>query len=93
MLNVSFSIFQRTRPIFQPCPVGTTSVLADITSDSFRRYASTQAEEGLSSDRATALAEDQTGKLWVGTDGGGLNRLEAATGRFERFRLEWLAGK
>jgi len=39
------------------------------------------AEEGLSSDRATALAEDQTGKLWVGTDGGGLNLLDPDTGR------------
>jgi ligand-binding sensor domain-containing protein len=30
----------------------------------------------LSADRVTALAEDRTGRIWVGTDGGGLNVLE-----------------
>ena len=32
------------------------------------------------------ILEDDTGALWVGTSGGGLNRLDLANGRFERFR-------
>ena len=36
----------------------------------------------LSANRVTALAEDRTGRLWVGTDGGGLNILDPDTGRF-----------
>jgi PAS domain S-box-containing protein len=32
-----------------------------------------------------ALHEDRAGSLWIGTDGGGLARLDAATGRFTRF--------
>ncbi len=35
-----------------------------------------------------AILEDDTGALWVGTSSGGLNRLDARTGRFERFRHE-----
>ena len=40
---------------------------------------------GLSSDRATALAEDGTGLIWIGTDGGGLNVLDPTSGRFRAF--------
>ena len=34
----------------------------------------------------TALAEDSSGAIWVGTEGGGLNRLDPGTRRFQRFR-------
>ena len=40
----------------------------------------------LSSSFATAIAEGSDGALWVGTYGGGLNRLDPATGRARRFR-------
>jgi diguanylate cyclase (GGDEF)-like protein len=39
----------------------------------------------LSSDRATALAEDPSGRIWVGTDGGGLSLLDPIGGRVTRF--------
>jgi len=38
----------------------------------------------LSNDFVTALREDHRGRLWVGTNGGGLNKLDVATGRFTR---------
>src|SRR5258708_27165486 len=53
----------------------------DRARDSFRRYASTAAEKGLSSDPAAALAEDQTGKPCGGTHGGGLNLRHPDTGK------------
>ncbi|HEX9952549.1 MAG TPA: two-component regulator propeller domain-containing protein [Rubricoccaceae bacterium] len=40
----------------------------------------------LSSSFATALAEDRGGRIWVGTYGGGLNRLDPATGHALRLR-------
>ena len=40
----------------------------------------------LSSSFATALAEGRDGSIWVGTYGGGLNRLDPATGRAVRMR-------
>ncbi|HEX8299359.1 MAG TPA: two-component regulator propeller domain-containing protein, partial [Rubricoccaceae bacterium] len=40
----------------------------------------------LSSSFATALAQDRRGRIWVGTYGGGLNRLDPATGQATRFR-------
>ena len=40
----------------------------------------------LSSSFATALAEDRGGRIWVGTYGGGLNRLDPATGQALRLR-------
>jgi ligand-binding sensor domain-containing protein/serine phosphatase RsbU (regulator of sigma subunit) len=35
--------------------------------------------------RVFALCEDKSGTMWVGTDGGGLNRLDRTTGRFSRY--------
>lgn len=42
----------------------------------------------LSHDSASLLFEDSTGALWVGTQGGGLNRLDAERRGFERFFTE-----
>ena len=39
----------------------------------------------LSYDDIVCLTEDAGGDLWVGTFGGGLNRLDRVTGRFDRF--------
>ena len=35
-----------------------------------------------------ALLEDSVRRLWVGTFGGGLDRLDPATGRFTRYRYD-----
>src|SRR5687767_15626324 len=36
--------------------------------------------------RASAIAEDARGNLWIGTAGGGLNLLDRKTGRFHHYR-------
>ena len=41
--------------------------------------------DSISLNDITALAEDPQGMLWVGTNGGGLNRFDRNTGRFTRF--------
>ena len=40
----------------------------------------------LNENTITSFAEDPTGDLWVGTFGGGLNRLDRKTGRFDHIR-------
>ena len=39
----------------------------------------------LSNDTVWAILEDRSGRLWIGTDGGGLNRFDRAGESFERF--------
>lgn len=39
----------------------------------------------LSSDRVRVITEDASGMIWVGTDGGGLNRFNSATGLFTHY--------
>ena len=57
--------------------LGCTHGLLRYENGHFTRYSS---REGLSSDTVVALAEDRSGTLYAGTDGGGLNRLRQ--GRF-----------
>ncbi len=40
----------------------------------------------LSNNRVSSLAEDSAGELWIGTFGGGVNRLDPRTGTFLRFQ-------
>ena len=40
----------------------------------------------LSHNTVTAIKEDGTGKLWIGTQGGGLNHFDPASGRFVAYR-------
>ena len=42
----------------------------------------------LSNAKASAIAEDTLGNLWIGTIGGGLNLLERQTGRFYHYRRD-----
>jgi ligand-binding sensor domain-containing protein len=44
------------------------------------------ARQGLSSDSVRSITEDHNGYLWVGTDGGGLNRIK--DGRITVFGLQ-----
>ena len=41
--------------------------------------------DSLSKNTIWAIHEDRSGRLWVGTIGGGLNRLDRATGRFKHY--------
>ena len=58
----------------------------DRSTGLFRRYQPDAVNPAnptaLSANRVTALAEDRTGRLWVGTDGGGLDILDPVTERF-----------
>ncbi len=42
--------------------------------------------QSLSNDSVWAIEEDQHGSIWIGTFGGGLNRLEPATGQITRYQ-------
>lgn len=42
----------------------------------------------LSHDAVTALYQDQSGNVWVGTNGGGLNLLNRRSGRFKHYRYD-----
>ena len=67
--------------------VGTDSGLDRWDAGSFVHFpAEAKDPASLSDGRVRTMAEDDDGSLWVGTSGGGLNRLDPATGRFERFR-------
>ncbi len=60
--------------------LGCAHGLLRYESGRFRRYTS---QQGLSCETVTALAEDRSGTLYIGTDGGGLNCLRE--GRFTCF--------
>ncbi|HEX2667457.1 MAG TPA: diguanylate cyclase [Gammaproteobacteria bacterium] len=49
-------------------------------------YSHGAATDSLSNDHALALLKDPTGDVWVGTYGGGLNRFEVESGRFESYQ-------
>ena len=70
--------------------VGTDSGLNlfDPPHNRFIRYQHDPANPSatLSSDNIRAIAQDSTGFIWVGTVGGGLNRLDPATGQVTQFR-------
>jgi len=52
----------------------------------FNVYRNKQGDNtSLSANMITDLLEDQQGNLWVGTNGGGLNRFDRDTEKFERF--------
>ena len=63
--------------------VGTYNAGVSFTSDAQRRFGLVQArrEDELSDAHVMAIMEDRRGELWVGTDGGGLNRFPAGGGR------------
>ncbi|MDP2889036.1 MAG: two-component regulator propeller domain-containing protein, partial [Bacteroidota bacterium] len=52
----------------------------------FKRYFSDPNTPGkLSFNNTLSFAESKTGEIWIGTDGGGLNRLDRKTGKFIRY--------
>lgn len=67
--------------------IGTQEGLNRYDGYEFTVYQSNPAEPGsLSHDWVWTVFVDDAGQLWVGTDGGGLNRYEPDTGRFTHFR-------
>jgi len=69
--------------------VGTDGGLDMMNADgrTFTHYVPQESNaSSLSDGRVRAILADDMGALWVGTSGGGLNRLDLASGRFERFR-------
>ncbi len=67
--------------------VGTDAGLDRWDTGGFAHFQADPADpSSLSDGRVRAILEDDGGALWVGTSGGGLNRLDPATGRCERFR-------
>ena len=46
-----------------------------------------QKSEALSDGRVRAILEDEDGRLWIATDGGGLSRLDIDTGTFETLTM------
>ncbi len=52
----------------------------------FQRYRHVVGDPStLSNDYVKAIFEDSKGNLWLGTHGGGLNRMDTASGRFEHY--------
>jgi len=63
--------------------------LFDRTANRFIRYRYDPANPtSLSYNQVRAITEDSRGFIWVGTVGGGLNRLDPATGHFSRIRRD-----
>jgi ligand-binding sensor domain-containing protein/signal transduction histidine kinase len=68
--------------------IGTASGLDlfDRTSGSFKHYGS-PSRQGVNSEKSiTALYEDSRGRLWVGTDAGGLNRFNSSNNTFTPYQ-------
>lgn len=67
--------------------IGTFNSGLDFVSPLGQRFTHLRARRGgLSDPHVSAVIEDRLGQLWIGTDGGGLNRLDRATGHVEVFR-------
>lgn len=74
-------------PAFQADERGGSDLRPEDPSPRFiRLYHDPLDSTTLSSSAIWAIHEDATGTLWIGTDGGGLNRLNRAGGTFDRFR-------
>jgi signal transduction histidine kinase/ligand-binding sensor domain-containing protein len=59
----------------------------NLQSHQYKHYRHEPARKtSISSDLVTAILEDSDGKLWVGTDGGGLNLFNPASNTFRAFR-------
>jgi ligand-binding sensor domain-containing protein len=68
--------------------IGTETGLMRIDRASNRTLFRANADDkgSLSDDAITALVQDRAGNVWIGTQGGGVNRFDARTGTFSVFR-------
>jgi ligand-binding sensor domain-containing protein/signal transduction histidine kinase len=60
-----------------PLWIGTSAGLSRLRDNAFANYT---VQQGLSNNTVTAISQDTEGTLWLGTNGGGLNRLRPGTG-------------
>jgi two-component system, sensor histidine kinase ChiS len=62
--------------------------LLDSETGKFTRYAhKTGDSKSLSDDSVFSILEDSKGNFWLGTDGGGLNKMDRETGEFHAFTV------
>ena len=72
------AILREGRNSSDPLWIGTSGGLSRLENGVFRNYTM---QQGLSNNTVTAIAQDHTGTLWLGTNGGGLNRLQPGAGK------------
>jgi ligand-binding sensor domain-containing protein len=69
--------------------IGTEDGLNRFDGYSFKVYRNKRGDKSsLSNNFIWSLCEDKDGKIWIGTDGGGLNRFDPVTEKFERFLFD-----
>ena len=79
-----FCIYQRGETDWWFGSVGQGLFHLDTQSGLLQNYRKSGSGDGsLPSDRVTVVTEDEAGRLWVGTDGGGLARFRRESKRFE----------
>ncbi|MBZ4188017.1 hybrid sensor histidine kinase/response regulator transcription factor [Niabella beijingensis] len=57
----------------------------DLKTGKWEQFRTSSGSETISSNKIISLCDNEGGVLWVGTDGGGLNRLHKQTGTFTRY--------
>ncbi len=86
--NIVWTIYEdRQGNIWIGTTIGLNKIDPGLNSiQHFRNEANNPAS--LSSNRVFSIYEDKEGLFWIGTMGGGLNRLDPATGKFKSYREE-----
>jgi signal transduction histidine kinase/ligand-binding sensor domain-containing protein/CheY-like chemotaxis protein len=59
--------------------------LYNYTTETFKRFLTSENENSISSNNVTSILEDSRGNLWIGTQEGGLNRYNDKEGTFRRY--------
>jgi ligand-binding sensor domain-containing protein len=65
-----------------PLWIGTSAGLSRLEGGVFRNYT---VQQGLSNNTITAIAQDHAGTVWLGTNGGGLNRVGSGKATIQAF--------
>jgi ligand-binding sensor domain-containing protein/signal transduction histidine kinase len=72
ILRGGSSVASASGPLSGQLWIGTSAGLSRMHDNAFTNYT---IQQGLSNNTVTAIAQDKEGTLWLGTNGGGLNRL------------------